>query len=84
MQYTEIILSFIIGGAVAGLLALVFSLKTKGLLRLLINLAAGALALTALSLFKIEPFTLSPLSAFIIGLTGVPGLAVIYIILTFL
>lgn len=84
MKYTETILSFIVGAAVAGLLALIFSFKTKGLVRLLINAAAGCAALLILSLFRVKPFALNPLSAFIAGFAGVPGLVVIYVIMTYL
>jgi hypothetical protein len=84
MSVLEIILSFVVGGAVAVLLGMVFSLKTKGLLRLLINIAAGCIALALLSLFKVPPFKLNPMSAFIVGLTGVPGLAIVFVIVTFL
>jgi len=84
MEYIEIIISFVIGVAVTGLLALVFSMKTKGILRLLINAAAGCAALLILSLFKVAPFALNPLSAFLAGFLGVPGIIAIYLIMTFL
>jgi len=80
----EVVISFVIGAAVMGLLAFIFALKTKGFARLLINLLAGITALIVLVLFQVPPFTLSPLSAFLIGLLGVPGLIVIYVILMFL
>ncbi|MCL2675260.1 MAG: hypothetical protein FWE84_01540 [Firmicutes bacterium] len=84
MPYLDIILSIITGGLVAALLAIIFSLKTKGILRLLINAAAGVTALIILSLFKVPGFNLNPLSAFISASTGVPGLLVTFIIVTFL
>ncbi len=83
MQYIEIILSFVIGCIVAIMLGMVFSLKTRGIMRLVINILAGCVALFLLSLFKVPPFALNPLSAFIVGLSGAIGLVVIFIILTF-
>jgi hypothetical protein len=84
MDYLEIVLSFVVGILAAGLLAFVFSLKTKGFVRLIINIVAGCVALLVLSLFKVHPFSLSPLSAFLVGICGVPGLLVIFLIMTFL
>lgn len=84
MEYVEYILAFIAGAAIAGLLGLVFSLKTKGFIRILINLLAGVIALVVLNLFKVPYFPLNALNVFIVGILGVPGLVLILIIRLFL
>lgn len=83
MQYLEIVLSLITGLIVAVMLAIVFSFKTRGLVRIIINILAGCIALFILSFFKVPPFALNPLSAFIVGFFGVSGLLLIFLILTF-
>jgi len=78
------ILSFVIALIMMAFLVIVFSIKKRGIIKLVINLLAGIAALIILVLFNVYPFTLSPLTAFLIGLLGAPGLAVIFVILVFL
>ncbi|MCL2556670.1 MAG: hypothetical protein FWE03_06640 [Firmicutes bacterium] len=80
----QTVLSFFIGVIIAIFLVMIFSIKKKGLIKFIINLAAGATALILLVVFNVYPFTLSPLTAFLIGVLGAPGLAVIFIILMIL
>ena len=84
MQYAEIALSFAIGLILVVLLGWVFSLKTKGFLRLLFNSLAGIILLIALSLFKIVYLPLNPMNGLIVGFLGVPGVAVVFLITIFL
>lgn len=84
MIYLEIILSFIIGFGLLLLLAYVFSLKTKGIIRLLINTVAGAAVLILLNVFKIVMLPLNPLNALLVGFLGVPGVALIWALTAFL
>lgn len=77
-------MAFLAGMSVAAMLGMVFSLKTKGLLRLGCNLIAGAVALVILNMFDIPYFPLNALNSFIVGVLGAPGLAVIFAISAFL
>jgi len=81
---SQTILSFAIGIIIAVFLVFVFSIKKRGIIKLVINLLAGVVALIILVSLNVYPFTLSPLTAFLIGVLGAPGLAVIFIILMFL
>ncbi len=80
----ELVLSFIIGLSVVCLIGMLFSLKTKGIFRIAVNSVAGAVALIVLSLFKIAILPVNPITALIVGLTGVPGLIGIWLITVFL
>lgn len=73
----ETVLSFCIGILLAVFCGWLFSLKTKGLLRLLFNTAAGALLLVGLSVFTPLSLPLNPLSALTVGLLGLPGAALL-------
>lgn len=84
MVYLEIFISFVIGALLVALTGRVFSLKTKGLVRLLINSVAGGVLLVGLSLFHVVYLPLNPLNAFITGLLGLPGLIVVWLVVVFL
>jgi len=77
-------ISFIIGLGLVLLLGFVFSLKTKGILRILINSVAGLLILLAFVLFRLLYIPLNPLNALLVGFFGVPGLILIVVIVLFL
>ena len=84
MNYLEIILSFFIGIGLIVLLGVVFSLKTKGFLRLIINTVAGAVVLILLNVFGVVILPINPLNALIVGILGIPGVALIWALAVFL
>ncbi len=83
MSY-ETVLSYFIGALIVVFCGWLFSLKTKGILRLLFNTAAGAFLLTALSFFTPLNIPLNPLSALTVGILGLPGAALVIVIVCFL
>lgn len=83
MNY-ETVLSFFIGALIVLFVGWLFSLKTKGLLKLLVNTAAGAFLLVGLSVFTPLSIPLNPLNALITGVLGIPGAALVIIIVYFL
>ena len=72
MSY-ETVLSYCIGALAVMFCGWLFSLKTKGLIRLLINTAAGAFLFVILSLCTPLHIPLNPLNALVVGFMGVPG-----------
>jgi len=84
MEFLETGISFFIGLMLVLLLGWVFSLKTKGLTRLVFNALAGIILLLCFSLFKIVYVPLNPLNALLVGFLGVPGLALVVAITIFL
>ena len=76
----ETILSYAIGALIVLFCGWLFSLKTKGLLRLLLNTAAGAFLLVGLSVFTPLTIPLNPLNALIVGILGIPGAALVAVI----
>lgn len=83
-MWYETLLSYCIGALIVLFCGWLFSLKTKGILRLLFNTAAGAFLLAALSVFTPLQLPLNPLSALIVGILGLPGAALIVVIVCFL
>ncbi len=80
----ETVIAFVIGALVACLLGWVFSLKTKGLFRLLLNTLVGVVALLLLSAFGVAALPVNPLTAVIVGALGVMGVIAVWIIAVFL
>ncbi|MCI8596689.1 MAG: hypothetical protein HFE35_07775 [Clostridia bacterium] len=83
-MWYETLISFFIGALIVVFCGWLFSLKTKGILRLLFNTAAGAFLLVALSVFTPLNLPLNPLSALITGILGLPGAALVIVITLFL
>ena len=83
-MWYETLLSFIIGALAVTLCGWLFSLKTKGILRLLLNTATGALLITILAIFTPLGVKLNPLTALTVGILGIPGAALITVITCFL
>ncbi|MDR0426840.1 MAG: pro-sigmaK processing inhibitor BofA family protein [Clostridiales bacterium] len=83
MDIFSVILSFFIGGLLIVLLSILFSVRTKGLFRLLLNSLAGGLALLLFGLFDVMFLPVNPLNALLVGALGVPGLAVIILVALF-
>ena len=84
MAIFEIVLSFISGVLLLILLGWAFKLKTKGIIRLLINTAAGIVVLVLLNLFGVVSLAVNPLNALIVGFFGVFGVGGIWVITVFL
>lgn len=80
----ETVLSYFIGALVVILCGWLFSLKIKGILGLLLNTAAGAFLLVALSVFTPLNIPLNPLSALVTGILGLPGAILVIVIVYFL
>lgn len=80
----ETFLSYCIGALIVVFCGWLFSLKTKGILRLLFNTAAGAFLLVALSAFTPLNIPLNPLSALTVGILGLPGAMLIIVTVLFL
>ncbi|MCI8413118.1 MAG: hypothetical protein HFE47_03370 [Clostridia bacterium] len=83
MSY-ETILSFFIGALLVVFVGWLFSFKTKGILRLLFNTAAGAFLLVGLSCFTPLSIPLNPLNALVTGILGIPGAILVVLIVYFL
>lgn len=84
MEYFKIVISFVAGALITLLFSKVFKLKTKGIVRLLLNSLAGSLALVIMSLCNVAYLPLNPLTALITGVFGAPGLVLVYVITAFL
>lgn len=80
----QTVTAFGAGLALIILFALVFRLKTRGPVRLVVNALAGGLVLFGLSFFHTAVLPLNPLNALLTGLLGLPGLLVVFIICRFL
>lgn len=76
----ETILSYCIGAVAVLFCGWLFSLKTKGLLRLLVNTAAGAFLLVILSICTPLHIPLNPFNALVVGFLGIPGAALLAVI----
>lgn len=79
MSY-ETVLCYCIGALAVVFCGWLFSLKTKGLLRLLVNTAAGAFLLVVLSLCTPLDLPLNPFNALVVGFLGLPGAALLALI----
>ncbi|MCL2861517.1 MAG: pro-sigmaK processing inhibitor BofA family protein [Firmicutes bacterium] len=84
MTILEIILSFISGVLLLVILGWIFSFKTKGIIRLLVNTAIGAVVLVLLNVFNIATLAVNPLNALIVGFFGIFGVVGIWLITVFL
>jgi len=71
------------GSSVCVMLGVIFSLRLKGLFRLVLNIFFGALCLFLLGFVGIPYFPLNALNAFIVGVFGAPGLAIIFALSVF-
>ena len=80
----ETVISFFAATLLVLFCGWLFSLKTKGLFKILLNTAVGAFLLLALSFLTPLNIPLNPLNAFIVGLLGLPGAALVIIIVLFL
>lgn len=83
MNY-ETVLSYFIGALIVLFCGWLFSLKTKGIFKLLLNTAIGAVMLIALATFTPLNIPLNPMSALTVGILGLPGAALVFVIVCFL
>ena len=79
MEYFWLGLSYAVGVLLILLLGWVFALRTKGLFRILLNSAFGAVLLLCFSLFRIIYVPLNPLNALLVGFLGAPGLILVIV-----
>lgn len=80
----KIILSFGAGILLLLVFALLFRMRTRGIVRLLVNSAAGGAVIFALGFFGAAVLPLSPLTALTAGVLGLPGLILIFVVCRFL
>ena len=83
MHIFMLVLSFIAGLVSVVLFAALFSVKTKGIIRLVINSAAGAVLLITLTLCRVLVLPVNALSVLTVGFLGVPGLIAVALITLF-
>ena len=84
MEILAIVLSFAIGLTLILLLGWVFSLRTKGLIRLAFNSIAGLILILSFNLLRIVHLPLNPLNVLIVGFLGAPGVVVVGLLNLFL
>lgn len=73
----EIVLIFVAAAALVAIVAWVMHLKTRGVLRVLINSLAGGALIAGLSAFGVLALPLNAFNAALIGVLGVPGAGVV-------
>lgn len=73
----ETILIFVAGAALVAVTAWAMHLKTRGVLRVLINSAAGGALILGLSAFNILVLPFNAFNALLIGILGLPGAGVV-------
>ena len=83
MSY-ETVLSYFIGALAVLFCGWLFSLKIKGIFRIMLNTAAGAFLLVMLSVFTPLDIPLNPFNALLTGVLGLPALALIAAVTFFL
>lgn len=84
MEYLEVGLCFVIGLTLILLIAYSLRIKKKGLRMLALNSVIGAGIIALVSVSRVLYLPLSPLTAIISGVFGVPGVAVIVVFTLFL
>ena len=77
VETVEIVLTFIAATALVAVVAWVMHLKTRGVLRLIINSLAGGALIAGLAAFDIIVLPMNILNALIIGILGLPGAGVV-------
>lgn len=84
MDKLTIILSFVCGLIAIGLCIFIFTRKTKGLYKFILNALVGITLLFILNLLNVVYLPINPLTLALSGLLGVVGIIVIYVIIVFL
>lgn len=78
MKFTwETILIFTAAAVLVGVVAWVMHLKTRGVMRFVVNSLAGGALIAGLSAFNIIALPLNAFNALIIGALGLPGAGVV-------
>lgn len=78
MKFTwETALVFIAAAALIAVVAWVMHLKTRGVLRVIINSIAGGALIAGLSAFGVLALPLNAFNAALIGILGLPGAGVV-------
>ncbi|MCL2255821.1 MAG: pro-sigmaK processing inhibitor BofA family protein [Firmicutes bacterium] len=84
MATFEIILGFLSGLILLIILGWIFSFKTKGIVRIILNTVVGAIVLVLLNVLGVATIAVNPLNAVIIGFFGVFGVLGVWLITMFL
>lgn len=84
MQYLEIAVCFLLGGALAAIAGFIFNLRTKGLFRIAVNSLAGGILLVLFSLTGLLNLALNPFNALLCGALGIFGPLIIIAVTVFL
>lgn len=77
MEYLETALIFIAAAALAAIFVWVTRLKTRGVMRVIINSLAGGALIACLSAFNIIVLPFNIFNALIVGILGLPGAGVV-------
>lgn len=77
VKTVEIVLTFIAAAALVAVVAWVMHLKTRGVLRVIVNSLAGGALIAGLAAFDIIVLPMNLLNAAIIGVLGLPGVGVV-------
>ena len=77
MKFVEIVLIFVAAVMLVGIVAWVMRLKTRGVLRLVINSLAGGALIAGLSAFNIIALPLNAFNAVLVGILGLPGAGIV-------
>lgn len=83
MDY-KTVLAYAAGLILIAAFAFVMRLKTRGVVRLLVNSLAGGAVIFLLGFFGTAVLPLNPLNALLTGLFGIPGLVMIFLLCRFL
>ncbi|MDE7106796.1 MAG: hypothetical protein K2O39_00560 [Clostridiales bacterium] len=73
----ETVLIFAAAAMLVGVVAWVMHLKTRGVLRIVINSLAGAALIAGLSAFNIISLPLNAFNAVLVGVLGLPGAGIV-------
>lgn len=83
MDY-KTVLAYAAGLILIAAFAFVMRLKTRGIVRLLVNSLAGGAVIFGLGFFGTAVLPLNPLNALLTGLLGIPGLVAVFLLCRFL
>lgn len=81
MSVLEIIMGCLAGLILVFLASTVFKMRMRTEVRLIVNSLLGILTVFILNLFRVSVIPLNLFNALLVGLLGIPGIAMIYAIL---
>lgn len=80
MSLLEILMGFLAGLILIFLATLIFKVRMRTEVRLILNSFLGIAVLFALNFFRIAALPLNLFNAFVVGFLGVPGIVMLYLI----